>query len=163
MISSRKKMLLGLALLIACAVWIFSTPVRPTVAFKEELIYISRGSQMWPYTVAIAETGEQQRQGLMYRRHIDDNYGMLFINKEPQIMNMWMKNTFIPLDMLFLDRKGYIVNIIENATPDSTDIITYDQPVAALLELPAGAVKDKGIVTGDRVIHSRTMFRPRPK
>lgn len=152
------KPFLALFLLLVCTVFILTLPEPGPVTFKEELIYISSGSRMWPFTVEIAETSKQQQQGLMHREELADGQGMLFINEEPGIMRMWMKNTPLSLDMLFINNGGKIVFIAENTIPYSTDHISYDQPVRAVLELPGGAVKTKSIKTGDRVIYR--LFTP---
>lgn len=146
------KPFLAFFLLLLCAVLILTPPEETSVTFKEELIYLSSGSRMWPFTVEIAETKRQQQHGLMHRKEMADGQGMLFVNEEPKIMRMWMKDTPLALDMLFISNRGEVVFIVENTIPYSTDTISYDRPVRAVLELPGGAVKTKSIKTGDRVI-----------
>jgi uncharacterized membrane protein (UPF0127 family) len=105
------------------------------------------------FTVETAMTPEEQAQGLMFRTTLDKDKGMLFYFESPRPMQMWMKNTLISLDMLFIDSTGNIVHIAENAVPESTEIIHSPVPVTAVLELAGGASSALGIKTGDKVKH----------
>jgi uncharacterized protein len=80
--------------------------------------------------------------------------GMLFPEDEPRVMSMWMKNTYIPLDMLFIDTRGRIVCLLANATPESEKILTCDQPAKAVLEIAGGEAERRGIKVGDEVVHA---------
>jgi uncharacterized membrane protein (UPF0127 family) len=102
-------------------------------------------------SVWIAESPAHRAQGLMFVRSLAPDTGMLFIFPATQYVSMWMKNTYVALDMLFVDRAGRIVNIAENARPLTLDTIDSAAPVLAVLELPAGAVKRFGLRPGDRV------------
>lgn len=101
----------------------------------------------------IADTAERQRQGLMYVRELPANQGMLFVNESPRVSSFWMKNTFIPLDMLFIDARGRIVEIFANTTPLSLEPVGPVTPVLGVLELRGGESARRGIRKGDRVIH----------
>jgi len=105
------------------------------------------------FKVELAETPEQMTQGLMFRTSLAPDAGMLFDYKEPTMATMWMRNTLIPLDMLFVDAQGRIVNIHERAVPQSDDVIAAAEPVRAVIELNGGTVARLGIEPGDRVIH----------
>lgn len=94
----------------------------------------------------------------MYRRSLPENYGMLFAWPNERPIQMWMKNTLIPLDMLFIDRKGYIVYIAHSAHPLSTDVISSPKSVLAVLEIAGGEAKNNSIKVGDQVIHA--VFQP---
>jgi uncharacterized membrane protein (UPF0127 family) len=102
----------------------------------------------------VADTPERSQQGLMFLRWLPPDQGMLFPEDTPRVMHMWMKNTLIPLDMLFIDAKGRIIGIHERATPRSEDIITSPAPVKAVLELAGGACAQLGIRVGDQVRHA---------
>lgn len=102
-------------------------------------------------TVWIAESPAHREQGLMFVRSLAPDTGMLFIFPATQYVSMWMKNTYVALDMLFVDRTGLIVNIAENARPLTLDTINSAAPVLAVLELPAGTVKRFGLRPGDRL------------
>lgn len=103
------------------------------------------------FTVELALTPRQRSQGLMNRREMGADRGMLFDFGETRQVLMWMKNTYLPLDMLFIDGKGTIRTIRENAEPLSEAIIDSRVPVAYVLELNGGTVRKLGIRTGDTV------------
>jgi hypothetical protein len=105
------------------------------------------------FTVEVAETPEQMEQGLMFRRTMPPDAGMLFDYKTPTVATMWMRNTLIPLDMLFVDAQGRIVNIHERAVPQTLDVIAAEAPVRAVIELNGGTAARLGIAPGDRVQH----------
>ena len=103
--------------------------------------------------VELAESPSQRRKGLQGRQTLDANSGMLFVFDTPSVAAMWMKNTYIPLDMLFLDSIGSIIAIAENTRPMSLEPIRPPEPFKAVLELNAGTVARLGIKLGDRVLH----------
>ena len=105
------------------------------------------------YRVEVADNNILKRIGLMYRSSMPQNQGMLLLNDKPQHMNIWMKNTFIPLDIIYIDRNGYIVKIVENAQPESAALMPSDGKVMAVLELNAGQVRQQDIAVGDRVTY----------
>ncbi|NDW07508.1 DUF192 domain-containing protein [Jiella pacifica] len=103
--------------------------------------------------VELALTPEQREVGLMNRSEMPRDQGMLFRFDETRHVAMWMKNTLIPLDMLFMDETGEIVTIKTNAQPLSLDIIPSGQPVRYVLELNGGAAARYGVSIGDRLEH----------
>jgi len=105
------------------------------------------------FKIEVAETPAQMTQGLMFRTSLALDAGMLFDYKEPTTTTMWMRNTLIPLDMLFVDERGRIVNIHERAVPQSPDIISSTAPVRAVIELNGGTAARLGIAPGDRVVY----------
>jgi hypothetical protein len=105
------------------------------------------------FKVELAETPAQMTQGLMFRTSLAPDAGMLFDYKEPTAATMWMRNTLIPLDMLFVDAQGRIVNIHQRAVPQSLDVIAAAAPVRAVIELNGGTASRLGIAPGDRVVH----------
>jgi uncharacterized membrane protein (UPF0127 family) len=104
------------------------------------------------FTVEVATTPAQLEQGLMFRKSLAPDGGMIFDFKTPSMATMWMKNTLIPLDMLFVDAQGRIVNIHERAVPGSLDTIAAAAPVRAVVEFNGGTVARLGIRPGDRVL-----------
>lgn len=104
------------------------------------------------FTVEVATTPAQMEQGLMFRQSLAPDAGMIFDFGEPETASMWMKNTWIPLDMLFVDAKGRIVNIHERAVPGSLEAIDAAAPVRAVIELNGGTAARLRIRPGDRVI-----------
>ncbi|MCK5931465.1 MAG: DUF192 domain-containing protein [Fulvimarina manganoxydans] len=106
-----------------------------------------------PITVEIADTDEERRTGLMFREEMAADHGMLFVFDETRMVSMWMENTLIPLDMLFIGEDGTIRTIGRNAKPLSRDIISSKEPVRYVLELNGGAAARLGIAVGDKVEH----------
>lgn len=104
------------------------------------------------FTVEVATTPGQLEQGLMFRHQLAPDAGMIFDFKTAAAVSMWMKNTWIPLDMLFVDPQGRIVNIHERAVPGSLETIDSGAPVRAVIELNGGTAARLGIRPGDRVI-----------
>jgi uncharacterized membrane protein (UPF0127 family) len=104
------------------------------------------------FTVELATTPAQMEQGLMFRRSLAPDAGMLFDYQVPSMAMMWMKNTLIPLDMLFVDAEGRIVNIHERAVPGSLETIAATAPARAVIELNGGTAARLGIRPGDRVL-----------
>ena len=105
------------------------------------------------FTVEVAKTPEQMEQGLMFRRAMAPDSGMLFEYPAPTAATMWMRNTLIPLDMLFVDAQGRIINIHERAVPLSLEVISAAAPVRAVIELNGGTASRLGIASGDLVRH----------
>lgn len=105
------------------------------------------------FTVELATTPEQQETGLMFRKSLDANGGMLFVFPKAQPITMWMKNTLIPLDMVFIDEKGRVLRIEESATPKSERYITSGGPAIAVLEISGGRASNIELKPGDKVLH----------
>lgn len=99
----------------------------------------------------VAATPEALRQGLMYRQSLADGHGMLFVFPTEEDHAFWMKNTLIPLDMVFIAGDGRIVGIRANTTPLSTQTVGVGQPSRWVLEVPGGYAARRGIASGDRV------------
>ena len=114
---------------------------------------IRSGREIHRFHVEVATTPAQHTQGLMFRRQLAPDAGMLFIYSPPKIASMWMKNTFIPLDMVFIDGNGRIVGIAERAIPGSLEVISSNQPITGVLELNGGTAARLRIAVGDRVIY----------
>jgi uncharacterized protein len=118
-----------------------------------ESLKIETAAGAHEFKVEMARTPSEQAMGLMYRREMAPNAGMLFIYPAGTRVTMWMKNTLIPLDMLFIGADGRIAHIVERTVPESTELIGSDGPVQAVLELNAGTAGRLGIKVGDRVRH----------
>ena len=101
--------------------------------------------------VELARTSEQHMRGLMYRKELGENKGMLFIMPYAENQRFWMKNTFIPLDMIFIGDDLKVVGVVENAAPESTSIYEVGRPSRYVLEVNAGFVDTYGIQIGDQV------------
>lgn len=118
---------------------------------SEKLEIVSASGVTHIFTVELANTDAQRQQGLMYRKSMAEDRGMLFDFTMDRDVMMWMKNTFIPLDMLFISKAGKITHIHPNAVPHSEDIISSNGPVRYVLELNGGAAKKLAISVGDTV------------
>ena len=105
------------------------------------------------FSVEIATTEDEKQKGLMYRRELADGKGMLFDFSPEQQISMWMKNTYISLDMIFIRADGRVLRIAENTEPESTKIISSGGLARGVLEVPAGTARKYGIAPGDRVSH----------
>lgn len=105
------------------------------------------------FSVEMATTEEERQTGLMYRKELPDGKGMLFDFSPEQQISMWMKNTYIPLDMIFIRADGRILRIAENTEPHSTKIISSGGLAKGVLEVIAGTAQKYGIAPGDRVAH----------
>jgi uncharacterized protein len=119
-----------------------------------ETLEIATKSGVQVFSVERATTEEEKTTGLMYRKELADGKGMLFDFSPEQQVSMWMKNTYIPLDMIFIRADGRILRIAENTEPLSTKIISSGGLAKGVLEVIAGTAKKYGIAPGDRVAHS---------
>ena len=122
-------------------------------AGAEPLCLDVRGGAVHRYGVEVAATPHARAQGLMFRRSLAPGSGMLFDFGRDEVARMWMKNTFIPLDMVFADRRGVVRGIARNARPRSLDTISSRVPVRAVLEISGGEAERIGLVPGDRMRH----------
>ncbi|MET0270724.1 MAG: DUF192 domain-containing protein [Sphingomonas sp.] len=103
------------------------------------------------FRVEVARTASEQARGLMFRERLDPDGGMIFPFKPPRPASFWMRNTIIPLDLLFVRADGVIGRIAANAVPYSLATIESGEPVAAVLEIAGGRAAALGIRSGDRV------------
>ena len=125
------------------------------ISFPKDSIKISTSRGLLPLMVGVANTGLLRAKGLMYYRQFPAGLHAVFFQfPSVAIRDMWMKNTYLPLDMLFIDAVGRVVHIVENTTPLSTDKISSVYPCKAVLEIPAGSAKKWNITLGSLVRHS---------
>jgi uncharacterized membrane protein (UPF0127 family) len=130
-------------------------PLEDLAAFPSGKLEIADGKKVkHVFQVWLADTPQRQAQGLMFVRALPDLRGMLFVHAAAQPVSMWMKNTYIPLDMVFIDGHGRIQQIVEQTTPHSLDIIRARDPALAVLEIAGGEAKKLGLHPGQRVIHA---------
>jgi uncharacterized membrane protein (UPF0127 family) len=117
---------------------------------QQALLTIHSANGDHRFTVEIAASPEEQERGLMFRHSLAGDRGMIFPYDPPQDVAFWMKNTLIPLDMLFIRADGRVARIA-TATALSLDTVPGGEPVAAVLEIRGGRAAELGIVPGDRV------------
>ncbi len=145
---------LGLSLLLMISVARAQPAVEPLSAFPQSLLAIRTANHnVINFKIWTADTPARDQQGLMFVREMDLHAGMLFVFPKDERVTMWMKNTYIPLDMLFMNRRGVIEYIAANATPFSEAFIGPSTAEYAVLELNGGACDKLGIKVGDTVLH----------
>lgn len=140
-----------MGMLMACGVAVMFAVSASAAELQPLEIVTKSGVQV--FTVEVAKTEQERATGLMYRKELPDGRGMLFDFSPEQQVSMWMKNTFIPLDMIFVRSDGRILRIAENTTPQSEKIIPSGGLVKGVIEVAGGTAKKLGIAPGDRVGH----------
>ena len=126
--------------------------VLPLSAFPREPIVIeTRSARRHSFDAWRADTPATREQGLMFVRDMRPDQAMFFVYEPPQHVAMWMKNTLLPLDMLFVDEAGCVAKTVRDARPGSLDTISADGQIALVVELKGGTSKALGIEAGDRV------------
>jgi hypothetical protein len=145
---------LAALLLVGAYLGLRSTSAPGDTEFGSGKLAIETASGRHVFTVEIADTPAARAQGLMYRTSMAADAGMLFDFQSEQPVSMWMKNTYIPLDMLFIDAAGRVRNIAQRTVPESLKPIASDGRVLAVLELNSGAAARLGIAPGDQVFHA---------
>ncbi len=142
-----------LAMALNAAAW--AQDAEPTAAQPKlptaKLTIISRNNVKHDFTVELAETDQQQQTGEMFRTSVPENEGMLFDWHAPRDVPMWMKNTLVPLDMIFIGPDGTVTHIAEDAVPQSLAVIPSGGPVRATLEVQGGLTAKLDIRVGDKV------------
>ena len=121
---------------------------------ETESLTITSGETQHVFNVEVADTAAKQEQGLMFRKTLSDDSGMLFEFEAPKVATIWMKNTEISLDIVFIRKNGSIVKIEHSVQPHTLRSASSEAVVAAVLELPAGKAQDLDISPGDIVSHS---------
>lgn len=141
----------SLALLFAIVVALF-----PLAACSDEsrlVLHTQKGD--YPFTVEVVDTHEKRAEGLMFRQSLAPDAGMLFDFKETREVSFWMRNTFIPLDMVFIAADGRVESIHLNARPHDPTSIPSGAPVQFVLEIPGGRSEEIGLRPGDKAEHPR--------
>ena len=139
------------SILAICAV--LSILSVPADAAELQTLEIVTKSGVHVFTVEVVKTEQERATGLMYRRELPEGRGMLFDFEREGPISMWMKNTYVSLDMIFIRADGRIARIAENTTPQSLEVIGVREPVLAVLELAGGTTRKLGIRPGDVVYH----------
>jgi len=155
-----RKAFMVAALLCACNVFAAGVALaedantEPLAAFPQSLLAVrTAAGKVINFKIWSADNPRREEQGLMFVHDMDEHAGMLFLFPGNQRPMMWMKNTYIPLDLLFIDDQGRIGYIAAQATPLSLSIIQSPKPTFAVLELKGGASELFGIKVGDSALH----------
>jgi uncharacterized membrane protein (UPF0127 family) len=143
-------------ILLTCFLWLAGAsaalPENAQIS-KLEPITLESADSVTMLTAEIADTDELRTRGLMFRHFLPEDKAMLFDYETPRPVAMWMKNTNISLDMLFIREDGTIAAIAQDTVPQSLDTISVQEPVRGVLELAAGTVKRLGLRVNDKVYH----------
>jgi uncharacterized protein len=149
-----------MAAAVAAAAFVFlAAGLSAAAAQALEQLTIVTSSGRHVFQVEMARTPDERSRGLMFRRFMPQDRGMLFDFERVEPVAMWMQNTYIPLDMFFIRADGTIARVAENTEPLSTRTISSGEPVLSVLELNGGAAARIGAKAGDRVEHP--LFRAR--
>ena len=153
----RPGILLGV-LLVLVGGGALGQPTSGAADLAWEPLEIQTASGRHRFEVEVADTPAERRQGLKYRRSLAADRGMLFDFRRGRRVAMWMADTYLPLDMVFIDARGCITRIVTETTPLSRQPIPSGGPIRAVLELAGGQASERGIEVGDRVTHP--LFQP---
>jgi uncharacterized protein len=145
------RLLVGLFASLVLILGVTTSPAARAATFQPLEIVTKSGVHV--FSVELATTEEEKTTGLMYRKELPDGKGMLFDFTPEQQVSMWMKNTYVSLDMIFIRADGRILRIAENTEPMSTKIISSGGLAKGVLEVVAGTAQKYGIQPGDRVAH----------
>lgn len=145
------------ALLVAAAITVLggcgAEGQKPQMAGKDRLVVVT-DSGRHEVAIELADTEQKKQTGLMFRTSLGAGHGMLFPYDRPQEITMWMRNTYIPLDMVFIGADGVVVSVARNTEPMSEAIISSKVPATGVLEIKAGEAARLGIQPGSRVEHA---------
>src|SRR6476646_4460327 len=147
----RARLTMPLIATLGMLIGFCASPAVQAASIQPLEIVTQSGVQV--FSVEMATTEEEKTTGLMYRKELADGKGMLFDFSPEQQVSMWMKNTYISLDMIFIGANGRILRIAENTEPMSTKIISSGGLAKGVLEVIAGTAQKYGIASGDRVAH----------
>ncbi len=139
-----RRLLLGILLAL---------PMSAAIALDPGELVVETPQAAHRFTIELAATPGERSRGLMFRRSMRPDHGMLFDFQTPQPVAFWMKNTPLPLDMLFIDATGTIVQIAADTVPFSETPVPSKQPIRAVLEVNAGVAEKLGITPGAKVLH----------
>ena len=131
--------------------FIVSNACSENIEFKKDVLNIISGERKISFKIELAISSEERGKGLMHRDKLPLDHGMLFIYPDNQYVTMWMKNTLIPLDMIFIKQNGEIEQIVSMTTPNSLKYISSKNLVRAVLEINGGLSKYLKINKGDKI------------
>ena len=137
-------------------------PPGPAIGFGTGSLTLRTDSGPHSFNIEIANSGGERALGLMYRRELAADAGMLFLYDPPQPITMWMRNTILSLDMIFIGTDGRVHRIESHTEPFSTDIISSDGTVQGVLEVNAGTANKIGLKVGDDVLFPGLRKGPKP-
>jgi len=129
-----------------------SNSIADEVLFAKSHLQIITKSGKHDFTVEIADINEKHERGLMFRKNMPEKNGMIFLFGKERVVNMWMKDTHIPLDMVFIKKGGTVAKIFADAKPFSLENISSEEKIIAVLELNSGICEKLGIRKNDKIV-----------
>jgi len=156
-LSNMPAILRALCALLFLGAGLHAAPAQDAASGPTEPLTIASRAGRHAFAVEVMRTDADRSRGLMYRRAMAPDHGMLFDFQTAAPVAMWMKNTYLPLDMVFIRADGTIARIAQNTEPLSTKVVPSGEAVLSVLELNAGTTARLGIHAGDRVEHA--LFR----
>ena len=147
-IQKMKKLTIYILLIALLSYLLIEIGNPSSISWDESTYMLETKSGSYPFTLKIADTPEKQSVGLMYTKDLPSDSGMIFINQKQMISKFWMKNTWIALDLLFLDESYKIMHIHHNAKPHDEAVISHSSPSKYIIELNAGVSDKLGIEVG---------------
>jgi len=135
-------------------------PLEDLAKFPQTTLEIRTGGHKENFNIWVADTPPREEQGLMFVRDLPADQGMIFIEREPRVASMWMKNTYIELDMVFIRADGRVAAVFPRTVPFSETTITAAEPVKAVLEIRGGEAARRGIKVGDIVSSPALALKP---
>ena len=151
--SSSVYRFLAFILFVLAANSLIATSSFAQAMFPRGELSIQTDENKYHFDIELALDDSHRQYGLMYRDNLPEMSGMLFVYERRRDLAMWMKNTFISLDILFIDRNGKIINIAKSAQPRSLSLIRSERPAKAVLELNGGLTDKLNISVGDVIVH----------
>ena len=148
-----------LTTLVALSAWTGAAAEELDERFDSDVLVVVAANACLRFDIYLANTREQQMRGLMYVRELPDTTGMLFVYSSEARRSMWMRNTYIPLDIAFARGDGSIINIARDTVPLSEESIASDEPARYVLELNAGVTEALMIEPGSRLLWGPTLSR----
>ncbi|MXP48405.1 DUF192 domain-containing protein [Altererythrobacter luteolus] len=155
---SRNILMCSAILLAACAPQEAAEPVaaeapsvHPVSGLEVVSLAVKSDGETFQFSVEVARTSAEQAQGLMFRTELGPNEGMIFPRNPPDIASFWMRNTPLPLDIIFVGVDGKIMNIAANTVPYSLESVSAAGQTSLVLEIPGGRAEELGIGPGDAV------------
>ena len=144
------------SLILALAAHALDVPAEPLDRFPRGILKIATtDARVHTFNVWIATTEQRREQGLMFVKSMPDDAGMLFVYSTPRPISMWMKNTVIPLDMVFIRADGRVARVVHDAHPQSLKVISSGENVLGVLELNAGTAAKLNVVPGAIVSYTQ--------
>lgn len=129
--------------------------------YPTTVVQLETAAETHSFVVEVALDGPHWQQGLMWRTSMDDDKGMLFVFPQRRQLSFWMKNTYLPLDIIYIDTDGTVVSIADNAKPLDPTSLPSEGHAQAVLEVNAGLAAELDIQPGDRLVHQAFPLRTR--